>query len=129
MTKIEALYSFFSGFNIPAYEENSVYAMAEAGSAPSFPYLTYEIKTDAFGTSDVNISCSLWYRSMSWIDINAKADEIAAALGRIGKLVDYDGGSILIMRSQPWATFMGDDSDDMIKRIALNLNLRYYSNN
>lgn len=129
MTKIEALYNFFSSFGIPAYEENSVYAMADAGNAPSYPYLTCELKTDYFGQSDVTISCSLWYRSMSWTDISAKAEEISAALGRIGKLVDYDGGSILIMRSQPWATYMGDDSDDMVKRIVLNLNLRYYSNN
>ena len=42
--------------------------------------------------------------------------------------MDYDGGSVLIMRSQPWAQNMGDDSDDMVKRIAHNLNLRYYSN-
>lgn len=101
MTKIEALYSFFSSFGIPAYEENSVYAMAEDGDVPSFPYLTYELKTDSFSESDVFISFSLWYRTMSLLDIQAKSDEIAASIGRIGKMIDYDTGSILIMRSQP----------------------------
>ena len=95
MTKVEALYSFFSSFGIPAYEENSVYAMADNGNAPSFPYLTYEVKTDYFGESDTNISFSLWYRSMSWVDINAKSEEISAAIGRVGKLLDFDGGRIL----------------------------------
>ena len=129
MTKAAALQSFFSSFGIPAYEENSVYAMAEQGSAPSYPYLTYEVKLDYFGESDTVISFSLWYRSMSWTDINAKSEEISAAIGRVGKFADYDSGSVLIMRSQPWATHMGDDSDDMVKRIVHNLNLRYYSNN
>lgn len=129
MTKVEALYSFFSGFGIPAYEENSVYAMADNGNAPSFPYLTYEVKTDYFGETDTNISFSLWYRSMSLVDINAKSEEISAAIGRVGKLLDFDSGRILIMRSQPWAQSMGDGSDDAVKRIVHNLNLRYYSNN
>ena len=129
MTKIEALYSFFSSFGIPAYEENSVHAMAESGDVPSFPYLTYELKTDSFGESDVFISFSLWYRSMSLIDIQAKSDEIAAAIGRIGKMIDFDNGSILIMRSQPWAQSQSDGVDDMVKRFVHSLKLRYYSNN
>lgn len=129
MTKTGALYKFFSSFGLPAYEENSVYAMAEQGNAPTFPYLTYEVKTDAYGESDVFITFSLWYRSTSWNAINAKSDEIAAAIGRVGKFADYDNGSILIMRSSPWGQSMGDDSDDMIKRIVHNLKLRYYSNN
>jgi hypothetical protein len=129
MTKTEALYSFFSGFGIPAYEENAVYDMANEKLAPAYPYLTYEVKTDFFGESDVFITFSLWYRSTSWTAINAKSAEISAAIGRIGKFVDFDEGSILIMRSQPWAQNMGDGSDDMVKRIVHNLKLRYYSNN
>ena len=126
MTKIEALNKFFSSFGIPAYEENSVYAMAKP---PAFPYLTYEIKTDSFGEFDTNISFSLWYRSLSWVSADAKSAEISAAIGKVGKFVDYDGGSALIMRSSPWAQYMGDDSDDAIKRIVHNLKIRYYSNN
>lgn len=129
MTKAAALYSFFSGFGIPAYEENTVFALAENVKAPAYPYLTYEVKTDFFGESDVFITFSLWYRSTSWTAINAKSAEISAAIGRIGKFVDFDEGSILIMRSQPWAQNMGDSSDDMVKRIVHNLKLRYYSNN
>lgn len=129
MTKAAALYSFFSGFGIPAYEENTVHDMANKGLAPDYPYLTYEVKTDFFGESDVFTTFSLWYRSETWTAINAKSAEISAAIGRIGKFVDFDGGSILIMRSQPWAQNMGDDSDDLVKRIAHNLKLRYYSNN
>jgi hypothetical protein len=129
MTKAEALQAFFSGFGIPAYEENSVYSMADRGEAPSMPYLTYEVKTDFFGDFDTNITFSLWYRSYKWTDIHAKSDEISAAIGRVGKILSCDGGRILVMKSQPWAQDMGDDSDDAVKRILHNLTLRYYTNN
>ena len=128
MTKAGALYSFFAGFDIPAYEENSVYAMAEQGKAPQYPYITYEVRTDFFGESDTSITFSLWYNSMLWTDINAKSAEISAAIGRVGKVLDCDGGKLLIMRSQPWAQNMGDGSDDMVKRIVHNLRLRFYTN-
>ena len=89
MTKAAALYSFFSGFGIDAYEENSVYALE---SPPAFPYLTYEVRTDAFGEFDTAISFSTWHRSTSWAASNAKAEEISAAIGRGGTIMHVDGG-------------------------------------
>ena len=74
MNKAAALYQFFSYFGLDAYEENSVYALE---TPPAFPYLTYEMKTDAFGVYDTALSFSLWYRSTSWAAANAKVDEYA----------------------------------------------------
>lgn len=42
MTKAAALHSFFSGFGLTAYEENSVPDDAV------FPYITYSLTTDSF---------------------------------------------------------------------------------
>lgn len=126
MTKAAALYSFFSGFGIDAYEENSVYALE---SPPAFPYLTYEVRTDAFGEYDTAISFSTWHRSTSWSASNAKAEEISAAIGRGGTILHVDGGYLLIMRGSPFAQSLGDPSDDMIKRKLFNLTVRYYTNN
>lgn len=126
MTKAAALYSFFSGFGIDAYEENSVYALE---SPPAFPYLTYEVRTDAFGEFDTAISFSTWHRSTSWAASNAKAEEISAAIGRGGTIMHIDGGYLLIMRGSPFAQSLGDPSDDMIKRKLFNITVRYYTNN
>lgn len=126
MTKAAALYQFFSGFGLDAYEENSVYALE---GVPDFPYLTYEVQTDFFGDNDTPISCSLWYRSSSWKSANEKVEEISAAIGRSGKVVEIDGGFLLFMRGSPFAQSMGDPSDDMIKRKLLNIRVRYYTNN
>ena len=128
MTKAAAIYQFFSSFGLTAYEEDSVYAMAMQGQAPSYPYITYEGKTDYFGENDSPLSFSLWYRSSSWTEINAKSAAISAAIGRVGTILTCDGGYILIQRSQPWVQNMGDDSDDMVKRNFHNLKVRFYTN-
>lgn len=126
MTKAAALYSFFSGFDLEAYEENAVYALEEP---PKFPYLTYEMKTDAFGDFDTTLTFSLWYRSTSWSAANAKVEEISSAIGRSGKILAVDGGYLLIMRTSPFAQNMGDISDDMVKRKVINTNVRFYTSN
>ena len=123
MTKAQALYTFFSGF-LTAYEENSVYSMSEP---PAFPYLTYELKTDAFGAYDTSISFSTWHRSASWSAANAKAEEISAYIGRDGRIINVDGGYLLIMRGSPFAQSLGDPSDDMVKRKLFNITVRFYT--
>jgi hypothetical protein len=126
MTKADALYQFFSGFGIPAYEENNVYALEEP---PSFPYLTYEKRTGSFGETDIPISFSLWYRSAAWAAADAKAEEISAFIGRDGYSIPIDNGYVLFIRSDNFAQSMGDPSDDMIKRKYCNLIVRYYTSN
>lgn len=125
MTKAAALYQFFAQF-LDAYEENSVYALEQP---PAFPYLTYEMQTDAFGDYDTSLSVSLWYRSTSWASANAKVEEISALIGRSGVRIPIDGGILLIMRGSPFAQSLGDPSDDMIKRKLLNVTVRYYTSN
>ena len=125
-TKAAALYNFFSGFGLDAWEENSVYALE---TPPDFPYLTYEMNTDAFGDYDTALSVSLWYRSTSWAAANAKVEDISAEIGRGGKVVPCEGGYLLFMRGSPFAQSLGDPSDDMIKRKLLNIRVRYYTSN
>ena len=126
MNKAKALYSFFSSFGVPAYEENSVYSLE---SPPPFPYITYQLKTDAFGEYDASITFSTWHRSASWVDSNAMIDAISAAIGRGGYIInDVEGGYLLIMRGSPFSQAMGDPSDDMVKRQYCNLKVRFYTN-
>lgn len=126
MTKAAALYQFFSGFGIPAYEENSVYDMDDI---PEFPYITYEIQIDSFSESDVPLTFSTWHKSTSWVAANALTQTISDTIGRSGAVLHCDGGYILIQRSHPFAQNTGDDSDDRVKRIIHNISVRYYTNN
>ena len=116
MTKAAAIYQFWSGFGLTAYEENTVPEDA------AFPYVTYQLVTDSFDR-EVAATASLWYRGESWTDINAKTEEISKKIGASGKKVAVDGGGIWIKRGQPFAQNMGDESDDLIKRKYINISI------
>ena len=120
MTKAAAIYQFWSGFGLTAYEENTVPTDA------TFPYVTYQLVTDSFDR-EVAATASLWYRGESWTAINAKTEEISAHIGLGGKIIKCDGGRIWIKRGQPFAQNMGDESDDLIKRKYLNVNIEYFT--
>lgn len=121
MTKAAAIQSFWESFGLSAFEENSV---PTGKDAPAFPYITYEFVTDAL-ESDVAMTASLWYRDSSWVQINAKTDEISAGIGRGGKIIPCGGGAIWIRRGSPFAQSMGDDTDDMIKRKYINITAEF----
>ena len=118
MTKAAAIYQFWNGFGLKAYEENSVPDDA------AFPYITYQLVTDSFDI-EIQLTASLWYRSESWTGINAKTEEISQKISRGGKIIPFDGGAIWLKRGQPFAQSMGDESDDLIKRKYLNITAEF----
>ena len=118
MTKAAAIYQFWSGFGLTAYEENTVPTDA------TFPYITYQLVTDSF-YREIPLAASIWYRSESWAGINAKTEEISQRISRGGKIIPCDGGAIWLKRGQPFAQSMGDESDDLIKRKYLNITAEF----
>ena len=122
MTKAAAIYQFWNSFGLTAYEENSV------PDNSAFPYITYQLVTDSFGR-EIMLTASLWYRSESWTAINAKTEEISQKISRGGKIISCDGGAIWLKRGQPFAQSMGDESDDLIKRIYINVIAEYLTIN
>lgn len=118
MTKAAAIYKFWSGFGLTAYEENTVPDDA------TFPYITYQLVTDSFDR-EIPLTASIWYRSESWTVINAKTEEISQKISRGGKIVSCDGGAIWMKRGQPFAQNMGDESDNLIKRKYLNITAEF----
>lgn len=120
-TKAATIYEFWNNFEMPAYEENSV---PTGEDAPKFPYITYQLVTDSLG-NEVAMSASIWYRGTSWLEANAKTDEVSRAIGRKGAVLDCNGGKIWIKRGTPFAQNMGDESDNLIKRKYLNITAEY----
>lgn len=116
MNKLQTLQAFWSGFGIPAYDENSVPDEAQ------LPYITYDVSVDDFGNS-VAQTASLWYKSTSWRDITEKEMEIAEFVGRGGRMIAYDNGAMWIKKANPWAQRMSDS--DTVKRMILNLEIEY----
>ena len=118
MTKAAAIYQFWSSFGLTAYEENTVPTNA------ALPYITYQLVTDSFDR-EVSVTASLWYRSESWTEINAKTEEISQKISRGGKIISCDGGAIWLKRGQPFSQNMRDESDDLIKRKYLNITAEF----
>lgn len=118
MTKASALYNFWSGFGLTAYEENTVPTEAE------FPYITYQVVTDSFG-AEIALAASVWYRDTSWVESNAKAEEISRTISRGGKTIPVDGGVLWLKRGTPFSQSMGDETDDLIKRKYLNITAEF----
>ena len=118
MTKEAALYSFWSGFGIPAYEENTVPANA------NFPYITYQVIVGSFGNG-IMLTASVYYRSESWNEINQKTREIQQAMKGNGGSLHCDGGGIRLLPEQQFSQNMGDESDSLIRRKYLNITVEY----
>lgn len=122
MTKGVALYSFWSSFGIPAFEVNTVPTGKEA---PTFPYLTYDVKTDSFGGEPVSLTVNLWYRSDSWLEINAKTEEISKRIGYGGEMLHCDSGAIWLRRGSPFAISYSEDPDNLVKYKYINITAEY----
>ena len=119
MTKEEAVYSFFSQFG-DAYDENYV---PTGEDAPEFPYITYTVPIDRINFPTAG-RASLWYRSTSWTEADAKAVEIAHALP---KVIPFAGGGVLLTGGAPFSQRMNDPGDNMIRRIYINITAEFLS--
>lgn len=120
MSVSEVLYNFWSGFGIPAYDENTVPDEAV------MPYITYEVSDSFFGAmTDMSQSASIYYHSTSWVEISEKADQIAEFIGRGGRMLAVDGGAIWIKRGSAWAQRMPETADRMVRRIVLNYEVEF----
>lgn len=120
MDKAQSIYEFWSGFGLPAYDENAV------PDSAVMPYITYSVITDSMDYA-VLLTGSVWYRSTSWEEASQKADEISQAL-KDGVVADLDKGYAYLYRGNPFAQRMRDGADDMVKRIYFNVNCEFLTN-
>lgn len=123
MDKEQALHSFWSSFGLSAYDENTV--PDNAMTVNNGKYLTYNVATASLD-EPTPLFANLWYKSASWAQITAKANEIAESIGRGGRLIPFDGGAIWICRGTPFSQRMADDQDT-IRRIYLNIMAEFVS--
>lgn len=128
MTKPAALLSFFKQFSLPVYVSTSVPDDAE------MPYLVYAPVFGAYDQGAQSITANLWYNSnenapdkpqYNEKDVNAKAQEIADALGYTGVRVPCDGGFLWLMQGSPFAQPISDPENPYIKRMYMNITCKF----
>ena len=156
MDKYQAIHNFWSSFTLKAYDENTVpdanlsneprlaysevggsetgiideytYGLIDSATGKDLPFLariTYNVAVGGFN-DNIAMSASLWYRTKSWAEISAKAEEIYDYIGYGGVMVPFDGGAIWIRRGTPFAQRVSDE-DDSFRRILLNIEAEYVS--
>ena len=123
MTKAASLHQFFSSFGMPAYTATSV------PNDVTFPYLTYELITSAWGGEPVGLTVNLWFYTTSEAVPNAKAEELSEAIGLGGKILRCDGGYIWLKRGSPWCQSLSDETRPSIKRRYINVTAEYLTKN
>lgn len=120
MTPEAAIYSWLSGFAIPAYAAASVPDEAE------FPYITYDLVMGEWMRGEVNMPVNVWYRTDSEALPNAKVREISRAIGLGGVTLRCDGGMLWLKKGSPWAQAMTiEGEDEKVKRRYVNINIEY----
>lgn len=118
MDKAQAIHKFWSGFGIPAYDEESVPEEAK------MPYITYNVATDSYD-NQVPLTASIWYHSTSWADCQKKAEEISEYIVRLQPIsIKIDNGRLFITKSTPFAQRLADETDT-VKRIYLICNAEF----
>lgn len=117
MNAAQVLQSFWEGFDLPAYDENTVPEDA------TLPRITYEALFGDFNET-VQMNASIWYRSTSWAEITAKTQEIKDFIGLGGKVLKTDSGALWITRGSVFAQRM-TDPDDSIRRMVITINVDF----
>ncbi len=119
MTKGQAIQQFWEQFGWVAYDETTV-----PDDAP-YPYITYSVQTDSFD-STVRLTASLWDRTYSWKNISEMAERIAQRIVKMyPPTIKIDGGRLYVSKGTPFAQRMREDSDDMVRRIILNVDFEF----
>ena len=119
MDKAQALNKFWSSFDIPAYDENTVPDDAQ------MPYITYQTLTDSIG-SVLPMSATLWYgNTYVWDALQQKAEEIAQRIGQNGYYLEkIDGGYVWLTKGTPFAQRMQSEQDN-VRQIYINVTVEF----
>ena len=113
-----ALYEFFSSFGIPAYVVGCVPDDA------ALPYITYQLREPDW-REPTQLYCEVWYRSTSLVQINAKTDQIRAAIGE-GISIKTASGAVYLSDFTAEPMYM--EGDDTLKRMYCTMTLYAHTN-
>lgn len=98
----KTLYSFWSGFGIPAYPENGVPDEAK------LPYITYSINMPEWKEETI-VNARVWYRDTSLQAISAKIDEISSAIGE-GVSLSSQNGCVYLFKDSNFVQFQPSEA-------------------
>ena len=122
MDSWQALNAFWSGFDVPAYDEQTVF---DERYSPAYPHITYESAAGTNGNTEL-LTASLWDMTASWSWLKQKAEEIKHAIGYGGITIQVEGGGLWIKlpESSPFSRPLPSGEDNIL-RIQMNIEVDY----
>ena len=128
MDSWQALNAFWSGFDVPAYDEQTVF---DERYSPAYPHITYESAAGTNGNTEL-LTASLWdmvdptEQTASWSWLKQKAEEIKHAIGYGGLKMKVEGGGIWIKlpNTSPFSRPLPSGEDNIL-RIQMNIEVDY----
>lgn len=129
MDSWQALNTFWNGFELPAYDEQTVFF---EGRSPAYPHITYESASGINGNTEL-LSASIWDRidpevsqTASWSWLKQKAEEIKNTIGYGGIKMVVGGGGIWIKipETSPFARPLPSGAENIL-RIQMNIEVDY----
>ena len=112
----EALKTFFSGFGLPAYQEDTV------PDDVSLPYISYSVSIPEWDQKASNY-VRVWARTKSNTWIIQKADHILKSIGT-GKKITFAGGYLMIWPETPNVQI---EVDGDVRYAYINLSINSYN--
>ena len=128
MDSWQALNAFWSGFDVPAYDEQTVF---DERYSPAYPHITYESAAGTNGNTEL-LTASLWdmvdptEQTASWSWLKQKAEEIKHRIGYGGITINVEGGGLWIKLpdSSPFSRPVSSGADNIL-RIQMNIEVDY----
>ena len=111
-----ALKTFFSGFGLNAYQENTV------PSDAAMPYITFSLNVPEWNQKASNYA-RVWDKTRSNTGLIKKADQITAAIGEM-KSIAFEGGYLVIWPETPLTQILVDGD---VRSAYINLSINAYN--
>lgn len=114
-----ALSTFWNSFNIPAYLEDHV------PDDVQLPYITYtQVNPD--WRDPGSTQARVWYIGNSFVEVNAKVDEISRVIGE-GHSIETEDGLIVLYKDMNFSQPQPFPEDSKIRVVYLNLIINAYT--
>ncbi len=134
MNKQQAYKTFWNGFGVLAFEENSVpddsvfEALISSGAATAkYPYIAYQVLIDDIGGT-LFPTAAIYDRSSSWERSDTLSNTISASIEGMNA-IELDEGYMYITKGTPFAQHQLEDRDLSIRVVRLNLGVEFFTKN
>ncbi len=122
MDKAQALHQFWSGFGIPAWDENTV---PDDDDIRGEKYIAYSVSTGSLDDV-INLTAKIWdTNTSSWEFVENKAEEIAEYIAKmVPPTIPIENGRLYITKGKPFSQRLSNPNE-LVRGIYINIQAEF----